>query len=59
MVPEEADDLWLAYNLISKGDKVLSGTVRYFLFSFCFSNNFVNFCKDWIFISWFAKFGGN
>ncbi|KAK1371859.1 The messenger RNA surveillance factor Pelota [Heracleum sosnowskyi] len=28
MVPEEADDLWLAYNLISKGDKVLSGTVR-------------------------------
>lgn len=43
MVPEEADDLWLAYNLISKGDKVLSGTVRYFLFSFCFSNNFVIF----------------
>ncbi|KAL8110909.1 protein PELOTA 1-like [Apium graveolens] len=28
MVPEEADDLWLAYNLISKGDKVCSGTVR-------------------------------
>ncbi|XP_017254449.1 protein PELOTA 1 isoform X1 [Daucus carota subsp. sativus] len=28
MVPEEADDLWLAYNLISKGDKVMAATVR-------------------------------
>lgn len=29
MVPEEADDLWLAYNLIAKGDSVLASTVRY------------------------------
>ncbi|XP_074371475.1 protein PELOTA 1 isoform X2 [Apium graveolens] len=28
MVPEEADDLWLAYNLIAKGDSVLASTVR-------------------------------
>ncbi|XP_073314823.1 protein PELOTA 1-like isoform X2 [Primulina huaijiensis] len=28
MVAEEADDLWLAYNLISEGDSVLSVTVR-------------------------------
>lgn len=28
MVPEEADDLWLAYNLISEGDSVLAVTVR-------------------------------
>ncbi|KZV55253.1 protein PELOTA 1 [Dorcoceras hygrometricum] len=28
MVPEEADDLWLAYNLISEGDCVLAVTVR-------------------------------
>lgn len=29
MVPEEADDLWLAYNLIAQGDKVMAVTVRY------------------------------
>ncbi|KAM7459379.1 hypothetical protein LguiA_036373 [Lonicera macranthoides] len=28
MVPEEADDLWLAYNLIVQGDSVLAVTVR-------------------------------
>ncbi|XP_028054371.1 protein PELOTA 1 [Camellia sinensis] len=28
MVPEEADDLWLAYNLIATGDTVLAVTVR-------------------------------
>ncbi|KAL9248250.1 hypothetical protein vseg_021594 [Gypsophila vaccaria] len=28
MVPEEADDLWIAYNLIAEGDSVLSSTVR-------------------------------
>ncbi|KAL1819757.1 hypothetical protein DCAR_0416066 [Daucus carota subsp. sativus] len=28
MVPEEADDLWLVYNLITKGDSVLASTVR-------------------------------
>ncbi|XP_073123220.1 protein PELOTA 1 [Henckelia pumila] len=28
MVPDEADDLWLAYNLISEGDSVLAVTVR-------------------------------
>lgn len=28
MVPEEADDLWLAYNLIAQGDKVMAVTVR-------------------------------
>ncbi|KAL6977078.1 CDP-diacylglycerol--glycerol-3-phosphate 3-phosphatidyltransferase [Sarracenia purpurea var. burkii] len=28
MVPEEADDLWLAYNLIARGDTVLAVTVR-------------------------------
>ncbi|KAI3975339.1 hypothetical protein MKX01_033579 [Papaver californicum] len=28
MTPEEADDLWTAYNLVSKGDTVLSTTVR-------------------------------
>ncbi|KAG5532825.1 hypothetical protein RHGRI_027195 [Rhododendron griersonianum] len=28
MVPDEADDLWLAYNLIAEGDSVLAVTVR-------------------------------
>ncbi|KAK9141104.1 hypothetical protein Scep_010785 [Stephania cephalantha] len=28
MIPEESDDLWVAYNLISKGDTVLAVTVR-------------------------------
>uniref|UniRef100_A0A7C9CQL6 Protein pelota homolog n=1 Tax=Opuntia streptacantha TaxID=393608 RepID=A0A7C9CQL6_OPUST len=28
MVPEEADDLWIAYNLIAQGDSVLAVTVR-------------------------------
>ncbi|RAL51204.1 unnamed protein product [Cuscuta campestris] len=28
MIPEEADDLWIAYNLISEGDTVLASTVR-------------------------------
>lgn len=28
MIPEEADDMWIAYNLISKGDSVLAVTVR-------------------------------
>ncbi|KAI8539470.1 hypothetical protein RHMOL_Rhmol09G0185700 [Rhododendron molle] len=28
MVPDEADDLWLAYNLIAEGDTVLAVTVR-------------------------------
>ncbi|XP_027111226.1 protein PELOTA 1 [Coffea eugenioides] len=28
MVPEEADDLWIAYNLIAEGDTVLAVTVR-------------------------------
>ncbi|KAL2941563.1 Protein PELOTA 1 [Bienertia sinuspersici] len=28
MVPEEADDLWIAYNLIAEGDSVLAVTVR-------------------------------
>ncbi|KAK9692174.1 hypothetical protein RND81_09G245900 [Saponaria officinalis] len=28
MVPEEADDLWIAYNLIAEGDSVLASTVR-------------------------------
>ncbi|KAI3841926.1 hypothetical protein MKW92_037433, partial [Papaver armeniacum] len=28
MTPEEADDLWTAYNLVAKGDTVLSTTVR-------------------------------
>ncbi|KAI8007124.1 Protein PELOTA 1 [Camellia lanceoleosa] len=28
MVPEEADDLWLAYNLVATGDTVLAVTVR-------------------------------
>ncbi|GAB2287160.1 CDP-diacylglycerol--glycerol-3-phosphate 3-phosphatidyltransferase [Dionaea muscipula] len=28
MVPEEADDLWMAYNLIAEGDSVLAVTVR-------------------------------
>ncbi|XP_074321116.1 protein PELOTA 1-like [Silene latifolia] len=28
MVPEEADDLWIAYNLIAEGDSVLAATVR-------------------------------
>ncbi|KAK4403946.1 protein PELOTA 1 [Sesamum angolense] len=28
MVPEEADDLWVAYNLIAAGDTVMAATVR-------------------------------
>ncbi|KAH6792881.1 Eukaryotic release factor 1 family protein [Perilla frutescens var. hirtella] len=28
MIPEEADDLWLAYNLIAAGDNVMAVTVR-------------------------------
>ncbi|CAO2821355.1 unnamed protein product [Amaranthus hypochondriacus] len=28
MIPEEADDLWMAYNLIAVGDSVLAVTVR-------------------------------
>ncbi|EPS73127.1 hypothetical protein M569_01630, partial [Genlisea aurea] len=28
MIPEEADDLWLAYNLITQGDLVSASTVR-------------------------------
>ncbi|OVA01663.1 Translation release factor pelota-like [Macleaya cordata] len=28
MIPEEPDDLWIAYNLVSKGDYVLAVTVR-------------------------------
>lgn len=28
MIPEEADDLWLAYNLIVEGDSVMAVTVR-------------------------------
>ncbi|KAK9138598.1 hypothetical protein Sjap_009192 [Stephania japonica] len=28
MIPEEPDDLWVAYNLISKGDTVMAVTVR-------------------------------
>ncbi|KAF6144296.1 hypothetical protein GIB67_024523 [Kingdonia uniflora] len=28
MIPEEADDLWLAYNLVSRGDTVMAVTVR-------------------------------
>ncbi|MCD7457629.1 CDP-diacylglycerol--glycerol-3-phosphate 3-phosphatidyltransferase [Datura stramonium] len=28
IVPEEADDLWVAYNLIAEGDTVLAVTVR-------------------------------
>lgn len=28
MVPDEADDLWNAYNLIAEGDTVLAVTVR-------------------------------
>eukprot|EP01018_Ginkgo_biloba_P006367 Gb_14055 [translate_table: standard] len=28
MVPEESDDLWHVYNLVSKGDRVFSVTVR-------------------------------
>ncbi|XP_052185674.1 protein PELOTA 1 isoform X2 [Diospyros lotus] len=28
MVPDEADDLWIVYNLISEGDSVLAVTVR-------------------------------
>ncbi|XP_051130882.1 protein PELOTA 1 [Andrographis paniculata] len=28
MVPEESDDLWLAYNLIAAGDTVVAATVR-------------------------------
>ncbi|KAL0403542.1 UNVERIFIED_CONTAM: protein PELOTA 1 [Sesamum radiatum] len=28
MVPEEADDLWVAYNLIAAGDTVMAVTVR-------------------------------
>ncbi|KAL8538966.1 hypothetical protein ACS0TY_000825 [Phlomoides rotata] len=28
IIPEEADDLWLAYNLIAEGDSVMSVTVR-------------------------------
>uniref|UniRef100_A0A5B7BGN3 Protein pelota homolog n=1 Tax=Davidia involucrata TaxID=16924 RepID=A0A5B7BGN3_DAVIN len=28
MVPEEGDDLWIAYNLIAEGDSVLAVTVR-------------------------------
>ncbi|KAK3042778.1 hypothetical protein RJ639_001051 [Escallonia herrerae] len=28
MIPEESDDLWLAYNLIAEGDTVLAVTVR-------------------------------
>ena len=58
MVPEEADDLWLAYNLISKGDKVMAATVRYFFFFFRFFVLVVNFSEDVIFGSWVAKFGG-
>lgn len=30
MIPDEADDLWIAYNLIAEGDSVLAVTVRYF-----------------------------
>ncbi|XP_057845623.1 protein PELOTA 1 [Cryptomeria japonica] len=28
LVPEEADDMWHVYNLVSKGDKVVANTVR-------------------------------
>ncbi|PIA45054.1 hypothetical protein AQUCO_01700541v1 [Aquilegia coerulea] len=28
MIPEETDDLWIAYNLVSKGDVVMAVTVR-------------------------------
>ncbi|KMT13711.1 hypothetical protein BVRB_4g080930 [Beta vulgaris subsp. vulgaris] len=28
MIPDEADDLWIAYNLIAEGDSVLAVTVR-------------------------------
>lgn len=38
MVPEEADDLWIAYNLIAEGDTVLAVTVRY-----CSSSTFLMF----------------
>lgn len=29
IIPEEADDLWVAYNLIAEGDTVLAVTVRF------------------------------
>lgn len=28
MIPEEPEDMWHAYNLISEGDQVRSGTIR-------------------------------
>ncbi|KAL5720542.1 CDP-diacylglycerol--glycerol-3-phosphate 3-phosphatidyltransferase [Ranunculus cassubicifolius] len=28
MTPEETEDLWIAYNLISKGDSVMAVTIR-------------------------------
>lgn len=41
MVPEEADDLWVAYNLIAEGDTVLAVTVRY-VYKFETRLNFLN-----------------
>lgn len=29
MIPDESDDLWLAYNLISTGDTIMAVTIRY------------------------------
>ena len=51
MIPEEEDDLWHTYNLISVGDSVRAVTVRYtivpftlflVLFSFNYSLRVVN-----------------
>lgn len=42
IIPEEADDLWVAYNLIAEGDTVLAITVRYYNFA-QFRYNFAQF----------------
>lgn len=30
-IPEEAEDMWQAYNLIREGDRIRASTIRYLL----------------------------
>lgn len=34
LIPEEAEDMWHAYNLISEGDLVTASTIRKVFFGF-------------------------
>jgi len=29
LIPEEAEDMWQAYNIIRKGDQIRASTIRY------------------------------